>query len=61
MFSWEINELMMKRKYNITPIEYYQICDKSPQITHIHYESFSNKYRIYTNDGYEWEFTIRRD
>ena len=61
MYSWEINDLMMKRKNRITPKEYFQICDTSPQITHIHYDAGSRKYTIYADENNVWEFMIQLD
>lgn len=61
MFSHEINEIMTKRQYNIGKSDYFNICDTSPQISHVHYDAYSNRYHIHTDDGYHWEFAVCKD
>ena len=59
MYSEEINELMIKRNYKLTPEEYCKLDPLlSPQITHIHYDAYSNRFQMHTNDGYDWDFEI---
>ena len=60
MYSWEISNLLQKYNYNIPSDIYFQISNISdnPQITYIEYNAFSNKFKICTNDGYNWEFSV---
>lgn len=61
MFSWEINEIMSHKDYRLNPDDYLKICSSSTQITHVHYDAYSNRYHIYTEDGYHWEFEVKYD
>lgn len=51
MYSWEIEEYLKNRNYNITPLEFMAIINTSPQIKDVYYEPEDN-YRIKTDDGY---------
>ena len=61
MYSSEIAELMTKRQNKIFLQDYYDILFSSPQICHVHYDVFSNKIQIYTDDDYRWEFEVHKD
>ena len=61
MYSTEISQLLADQNYMIKRTDYFNICSSSPQITHVHYDAYSDKFRIYTDDGYEWEFEVRKD
>ena len=61
MYSFEIHELMTKRNYILTPEDYFEILENTPQIARVSYDAFSNKYHIWTDDGCDWEFEIRKD
>ena len=62
MYSYEINELMERTGYVLTPDQYMEIVpQKCPQITRLVYNTATNTFHMYTNDGYQWEFQVRRD
>ena len=42
---------MELRNYLLTVKEYFNICDTSPQIVRVSYDSFNNEFSIYTNDN----------
>ena len=60
MFSFEISSRMSEKDYKISASDYFEICNTSPQITHVHYDAYSNKFHIYTNDDYHWEFEVNK-
>ena len=61
MYSWEINEIMIKRNYVIRPEEYMQICNSSPQISWVHYDAYTQRHQIHTDDGYLWDCIVKKD
>lgn len=58
MYSWEIEELMKYRNYLIEVKEYIEICNYSPQIREIKYDSFNNQFMIETYDNYKVYFKV---
>lgn len=60
MYSYEIDEMIKIKDWILKPKDYLRIYS-SPQITHLHYDAYSNKYHIYTDDDYHWEFEVRKD
>lgn len=60
MYSHEIQKLLELKQYLISVRDYYNICDTSPQINRIKYESSSNDYEIWTNDNYYWKFKLKK-
>lgn len=57
MYSWEIEEYLKQRNYNITPLEFMAIINTSPQIKDVLYKPEDN-YKIKTDDGYNREFKM---
>lgn len=60
MYSYEIDEMIKIKDWILKPQDYLEIYS-SPQIIHLHYDTYSNKYHIYTDDDYHWEFEVRKD
>lgn len=60
MYSYEINKTLESRNYNIDSETYMDICNTSPQISRVKYDSYDNKYEILTNDNFYWKFNIYR-
>ena len=60
MYSWEIDNIMKQNDYTIYANTYIDICSTSPQINHIHYDSFGNYFEIWTDDRYYWKFRVKR-
>ena len=58
MYSYEINEKMIKSNYVLSAKDYLDICFYSPQISRVTYKSFGDIFEIATNDGWEWRFTL---
>lgn len=58
MYSHEIENLLKLRGYLVSVKEYYEICN-SPQVDHIKYED--GKFKIWTNDGYNFILRIRKE
>lgn len=59
VYSYEIEQIIKGRKI-ISSDEYKEISNlrKNPQIDHIIYDSFSNTHKVWTTDGYYWEFQV---
>ena len=62
MYSQEIDEFIRSRNGVLTRDEYMEITPyTSPQISRVYYDTFNNKFHMYTKDGYEWEFIVRNN
>ncbi len=59
MYSFQIQQMLDSKNYNIDSETYINICSTSPQITRIKYSPFGNFFEIWANDGY-WKFTVHR-
>lgn len=60
MYSYEIQKLLEIKQFLLESKEYLEICEKSPQIIRITYDSFNDFFTIKTNDNYEFKFKVRR-
>lgn len=60
MYSYEIEQVLKLRNYNIYSDIYLDICNSSPQITHIKYDSYNEDFHIWTNDNYYWNIKVYR-
>lgn len=60
MYSYEIDNILKSKNYNIDSNMYMNICSASPQIIRIEYEPYGNYFRIWTDDGYYWKFSVYR-
>lgn len=60
MYSYEINQTLESKNYNIDSETYIDICNTSPQISRIKYDSYENKYEIWTSDNYFWKINVYR-
>ena len=62
MFSWEIDRLLRKNNFCISRKEYGEITNVriNTQIVHIKYNPYSNDFLMETNDGYGWNFIIKK-
>ena len=60
MYSYEINQTLEFQNYNIDSESYIDICNTSPQISRVKYDSYDNKYEIWTNDNYSWKINVYR-
>lgn len=57
MYTWEIKQHLEQNNYYIESELYLKILE-SPQIVHVKYKPFENKYFLATSDGYNVEFTV---
>lgn len=60
MYSCEINQTLESQNYNIDSETYLDICNTSPQISQVKYDTYDNKYEIWTNDNYYWKINVYR-
>lgn len=60
MYSFEINQTLESQNYNIDSETYLDICNTSPQISQVKYDTYDNKYEIWTNDNYYWKINVYR-
>lgn len=58
MYSWEIKDLLINRKYFIDNETYFKICKTSPQIRRIEFNNFNKNFHIETRDGYDFNFKV---
>ena len=60
MYSCEIDQLLKKNNFNISNEEYKDILNPldSSQIINVAYDTSSDLFRVATNDGYLWRFTV---
>lgn len=60
MYSWEIDNYIKLREYELSKDEYFEASDinKNPQISMIIYDIENNNVTICTNDGYSWAVKI---
>ena len=61
MFSYEIDSLMRSKGYCIDREDYFNIINTTPQLARANYNAFLNKFHIWTDDGYDWEFNVIND
>lgn len=61
MYSHEIDKVLNENNYDIGANTYLHICRTSPQLNHIKYDAYSNKFQMWSNDGYHWEFVVHRE
>ena len=60
MYSYEIENLMKCKQYLLDIKEYFYVCDTSPQIARIKYNSYCDDFEMWTYDQYYWKFKVRR-
>lgn len=59
MYSWEIYKFLEERGYYIGGDDLIKVTSiiENPQLTHIQYKSFENKYYMNDNENNYFEFT----
>lgn len=60
MYSHEIEQILKNQNYNIDSETYVNICDTSTQISKAKYNSYIDKYELWTSDNYYWKFSVYR-
>lgn len=58
MYSQNIEELLVQKGFVISSEMYFMICRESPQIDHVKYDAFSDRFQIWTTDGYYWNIKV---
>lgn len=61
MYSHEIDKVLNENNYDIGSNMYMYICRTSPQLNHIKYDAYSDKFQMWSSDGYHWEFAVHRE
>lgn len=63
MYSWEIDCTLRDYNYQIPSTVYLEISDtkKNSQVCNVEYNSWSDTFTMWTNDGYNWSFKVYRD
>lgn len=62
MYSWEIRDYLESKGYSLTREEYAKFDPMdSPQICRVSYDTYSNRFIIYTSEGYKFEFEVKTD
>lgn len=61
MYSYEIQMILEENNYIIDSNTYIKICNKSPQISSIKYNPYTNHFKICTNDNFQWEFSVNKE
>lgn len=58
MYSYEIDQILKYKNYNIDPDTYIHICKTSPQIIRTKYNLFDENFDIWTDDNCHWTFKV---
>lgn len=62
MYSQEIDKFLRERNFHISREEYEELSpQKNIQISRISYDTSSDSFHLYTYDGYDWIFYIKRE
>lgn len=59
MYSHEIDRLLKIRQNIISCAEYLEILSTSPQINYVKYDHYEDKFKIKTEDNYEFKVKIK--
>lgn len=60
MYSIEIDQKFKSENYHIDSDTYINICQSSPQVTHIKYNPYDGSFDLWTNDNYYWKINVYR-
>ena len=59
MFSYEIDELLRNKNYEINMDDYKRIIESS-QVTNINYNKDHDDFTVSTEDRYSWNFKVNK-
>lgn len=59
MYSNELSQLINNNYVSLSDYKHYFNVLDSPQIIYIEYIHGTNKHKVITNDGYEWNFIVK--
>ena len=61
MYSYEIDQFLRERNFELTSEEYMELTpQKCNQISRLTYNTENNTFHLYTYDGYDWIFKVKR-
>lgn len=58
MYSEEIDRLLKIKNYLLSNEEYFNVCQTSPQISKVSYNSGNQSFHIETKDNYNFNFKV---
>ncbi len=62
MYSFEITEYLNKRNYTLTPKEFVDVINSSPQIKEVYFKGGDefDRFKMQTDDGFNWNIKINK-
>lgn len=60
MYSWEIEKYLSKRNKELTPKEFIDVINTSPQVNEVLYKP-ENNFRIKTDENISWDVKLIED
>lgn len=61
MYDHEITRYIEERNGYLSNLEYIYVWETSPQIDHIKYDAWSNKYEMWSENGTYWSFRVYKE
>lgn len=63
MYSYEIDNILKEHNYYIPSTIYLSVFnkEKTPQITEIKYDAWSDNFYVRTQDSYNWNFKVYKE
>ena len=61
MYDWELTQYISERRGQLSNNEYMYICNTSPQIDHIKYDAWSDKFEMWSKNGCYWSFKVYKE
>lgn len=61
MYSYEIDNILKEKNYDLESTLYGEICKNSPQICRVTFNAFENNFSISTDDNWHWTFNVHLD
>jgi hypothetical protein len=60
MYDWELEKYLNDRHNQISDKEYIHICNTCPQINHVKYDAWNDRFEIWTDDRGYFSFSVYR-
>lgn len=61
MYDYELQHYLEERNYNLSNKEYLYVCQTCPQINHVEYDAWSNRFNIWSDGGGHWCFQVYKE
>jgi hypothetical protein len=58
MYSFEIDNILKSQNYNIDSWTYLNVCQNSPQLSHIKYNAYDDFFEMWDDQGLYWKFRV---